>query len=58
MAAMLQREEWKAFSDFMALVAAGLCALVGLVLGVVERKEPKAEAGTANAARLAGRGGP
>ena len=58
MAAMLQREEWKAFSDFMALVAAGLCALVGLVLGVVERKEPKAKAGTANAARLAGRGGP
>ena len=31
---MLQHEEWKAFSDFMALVAAGLCALVGLVLAL------------------------
>ena len=33
MAALLEREEWKAFSDFMALVASGLCALVGLDLG-------------------------
>ena len=34
MAASLEREEWKAFSDFVALVAAGLCALVGLILAV------------------------
>ncbi len=30
----LEREEWKAFSDFVALVAAGLCALVGLIWAV------------------------
>ena len=39
MAASLEREEWKAFSDFMALVASGLCALVGLIL-TVAGKDP------------------
>src|SRR6266545_2835389 len=34
MAAMIEREEWKAFSDFMALVGAALCALVGLILAL------------------------
>ena len=34
MAASFEREEWKAFSDFVALVAAGLGALVGLILAV------------------------
>ena len=34
MAASLEREEWKAFSDFMAIVASGLCALLGLILTV------------------------
>ena len=34
MAALLEREEWQAFSDFMALVAAGLCALIGLILAL------------------------
>ena len=31
MAAMLQRDEWKAFSDFLALGAAGLLVIVGLI---------------------------
>ena len=31
MAAMLQRDEWKAFSDFLALAAAGLFVVVGLI---------------------------
>ena len=39
MAALLEREEWKAFSDFMALVASGLLALVGLILALAG-KEP------------------
>ena len=34
MASMLERDEWKAFSDAMALAAAGLLALVGLILAV------------------------
>ena len=34
MAGMLEREEWKAFSDAIALVAAGVLSLVGLVLAV------------------------
>jgi cytochrome c oxidase cbb3-type subunit I len=34
MAATLEREEWKAFSDFMALGAAGLLTLVGLILAL------------------------
>jgi len=34
MASMLEREEWKAFSDFSALAAAGLLTLLGLVLAV------------------------
>ena len=32
MAAMLQRDEWKAFSDFLALGAAGLLVLIGIIL--------------------------
>ena len=34
MTAMLEREEWKAFSDALALGASGLLTLVGLVLAV------------------------
>ena len=34
MAAMLQRDEWKAFSDFLALGAAGLLVVVGLILAI------------------------
>ena len=34
MASMLERDEWKAFSDAMALAAAGLLVLVGLILAV------------------------
>ena len=83
MTASLEREEWKAFSDFMALVASGLCALVGLILTVagkdpamrfhgclllaaaglaflyiltqvVEKAEPKTEAGYADGVIRAG----
>ena len=34
MAALLEREEWKAFSDFTALAAAAFCAFIGLILAV------------------------
>ena len=34
MAAMLQRDEWKAFSDFLALGAAALLVLVGVILAI------------------------
>ena len=77
MAGMLERDEWRAFSDAMALVAAGVLSLVGLILAVagkdavmafhgcvllgaaglaflyiltqmIERAEPRAEAGYAD----------
>jgi cytochrome c oxidase cbb3-type subunit 1 len=80
---MLEREEWKAFSDFMALAAAAVLTLVGLVLAVagkdpvmrfhgclllgaaglaflyiltqvIERREPRAEAGYADGVIRAG----
>ena len=35
MAATFEREEWKAFSDFMALAASGFLALVGVILALV-----------------------
>ena len=83
MAATLEREEWRAFSDFMALAAAALLTLVGLILAlagkdpvmkfhgclllaaaglsflyiltqVIERKEPKSEAGYADGVIRAG----
>jgi hypothetical protein len=31
---MLEREEWKAFSDFSALAAAGLLTFIGLILAI------------------------
>ena len=34
MAAMLESDEWKAFSDFLALAAAGLCTFIGLILAI------------------------
>jgi len=34
MTAMLARDEWKALSDFLALGAAALCVIIGLVLAV------------------------
>ena len=34
MASMLEREEWKAFSDFSALAAAGLLTFIGLILAI------------------------
>ena len=34
MAATLEREEWRAFSDFMALAASGLLSLIGLILAL------------------------
>ena len=34
MAAMLERDEWRAFSDFLALIASGLLTLVGLILAM------------------------
>ncbi|MEZ5827653.1 MAG: cbb3-type cytochrome c oxidase subunit I [Hyphomicrobiales bacterium] len=34
MAAMLEREEWKAFSDFLALGGAALCVIIGLILAL------------------------
>ena len=34
MTAMLEREEWKAFSDFLALIASGLFTLIGLILAL------------------------
>jgi cytochrome c oxidase cbb3-type subunit 1 len=34
MSAMLQRDEWKAFSDFLALAAAAVCVIVGLILAL------------------------
>ena len=34
MAAMLERDEWKAFSDFLALAAAALGVIVGLILAL------------------------
>ena len=83
MAGMLERDEWRAFSDAMALVAAGVLSLVGLILAVagkdavmafhgcvllgaaglaflyiltqmIERAEPRAEAGYADGVIRAG----
>ncbi|HEU4475943.1 MAG TPA: cbb3-type cytochrome c oxidase subunit I, partial [Methyloceanibacter sp.] len=83
MAASFEREEWKAFSDFMALAASGVLTFVGLILAlagedpamkfhgclllgaaglsflyiltqVVERAEPKTEAGYADGVIRAG----
>ena len=83
MAATFEREEWKAFSDFMALAASGFLALVGVILALVgkdpamkfhgclllgaaglsflylltqlvERAEPKTEAGYADGVIRAG----
>ena len=34
MAAMLQRDEWKAFSDFLALGAAGILVVIGAILAI------------------------
>ncbi len=34
MAAMLESDEWKAFSDFSALAAAALCTFIGLILAI------------------------
>ena len=34
MAAMLERDEWKAFSDFLALGAAALLVILGLILAL------------------------
>ena len=34
MTAMLEHEEWKAFSDFLALIASGLFTLIGLILAL------------------------
>lgn len=34
MTAMLARDEWKAFSDFLALGAAALCVIIGLILAL------------------------
>ena len=31
---MLERDEWKAFSDVMALAASAFCTLVGLILAI------------------------
>ena len=34
MAATLQRDEWKAFSDFLALGAAGILVVIGAILAI------------------------
>ena len=34
MAAWLERDEWRAFSDFLALGGAALCVIIGLILAV------------------------
>src|SRR5665811_2627477 len=34
MAALLERDEWKAFSDFLALGGAALCVIIGLILAL------------------------
>jgi hypothetical protein len=34
MAALLDRDEWRAFSDFLALGGAALCVILGLVLAL------------------------
>jgi cytochrome c oxidase cbb3-type subunit 1 len=34
MAALLERDEWRAFSDFLALGGAALCVIIGLILAV------------------------
>ena len=34
MAALLQRDEWKAFSDFMALAAAGFLVVIGAIFAI------------------------
>ena len=39
MASMLERDEWKAFSDALALAAAGLLSLVGLILAVAGKDQ-------------------
>ncbi|HEX2448168.1 MAG TPA: cbb3-type cytochrome c oxidase subunit I, partial [Methyloceanibacter sp.] len=83
MAASLEREEWKAFSDAVALLASGLLTLVGVILAmkgsdaamrfhgclllgaaglsclyiltqVIERREPRLEAGYADGVIRAG----
>ena len=34
MAALLEREEWKAFSDFTVLAAAAFCTFIGLIFAI------------------------
>ena len=34
MAALLERDEWRAFSDFLALGGAALCVIIGLILAL------------------------
>jgi hypothetical protein len=39
MTALLEREEWGAFSDVMALLGTGLCIVIGLVLAVAGKDQ-------------------